>query len=81
MLGFGGQTARNCGLELEQKCVLERHGIKILGSPIQATRESEDREAFVKKLTDIRVNVPRSVAATSVEQAFRAAQEIVYPVL
>lgn len=81
MLGFGGQTALNCGLELEQKCVLERHGIKILGSPIQAIRETEDREAFVRKLTEIGVNVPRSVAATSVEQAVRAAQEIGYPVM
>ena len=81
MLGFGGQTALNCGLELEQKCVLERHGIKILGSPIQAIRETEDREAFVRKLTEIGVNVPRSVAATSVEQAVRAGQEIGYPVM
>ncbi len=48
MIGFGGQTALNCGLELAAKCVLERHGVKILGTPIQAIRETEDRGLFVR---------------------------------
>lgn len=81
MLAFGGQTALNCGLELEQQGILEQNGVKILGTPIQAIRETEDRDLFVKKLTEIGVKVPRGVAATSVEEAVHVAQEIGYPVM
>jgi len=81
LLGFGGQTALNCGLELEQKGVFERYGLRILGTPIQSIRETEDRDLFVKKLTEIGVHVPRSAAATSVEGAIRVAREIGYPVM
>jgi carbamoyl-phosphate synthase large subunit len=81
MLGFGGQTALNCGLELDQMGVLKRYGVAILGTPIQAIRETEDRDLFVKRLTEIGVKVPRSAAATSVPMAVRLAQEIGYPVM
>ena len=81
LLGFGGQTALNCGLELDQKCVLKRHGVEILGTPIQAIRETEDRDLFVRKLREIGVNVPRSSIATSSEEAVGVAQEIGYPVM
>lgn len=81
MLGFGGQTALNCGLELEQMGVLKRYGVAVLGTPIQAIRETEDRDLFVKRLTGIGVKVPRSAAATSVPMAVRLAQEIGYPVM
>src|SRR4029453_7088374 len=81
MLSFGGQTALNCGLELEQQGILEQNGVKILGTPIQAIRETEDRDLFVKKLTEIGVKVPRGVAAPSVEEAVHVAQEIGYPVM
>ena len=81
MLGFGGQTALNCGLELASKGALKRNGVEILGTPIRAIRETEDRDLFVKKLAEIGIQVPRSVAATSVEQAVRAAQEIGCPVM
>src|SRR4029450_7906545 len=81
MLAFGGQTALNCGLELEQQGILEQNGVKILGTPIQAIRETEDRDLFVKKLTEIGVKVPRSAAATSVEEAVSIASEIGYPVM
>ena len=81
MLGFGGQTALNCGLELEQMGVLGHYGVSILGTPIHAVRETEDRDLFVKKLTEFGVKVPRSSAATSVSAAVRAAQEIGYPVM
>jgi carbamoyl-phosphate synthase large subunit len=81
MLGFGGQTALNCGLDLERNGVLDRYGVRILGTPIQAIRETEDRDLFVKKLAEISVKVPRSAAATSVEEAVSIASEIGYPVM
>jgi carbamoyl-phosphate synthase large subunit len=80
-LGFGGQTALNCGLELEQKCVLRSHHIQVLGTPIQAIRETEDRDLFVRKLTEIGIKVPRSRVATSMEEAVSVAQGIGYPVM
>src|SRR5213594_230781 len=80
-LGFGGQTALNCGLELEQKCVLRSHHVQVLGTPIQAIRETEDRDLFVRKLTEIGIKVPRSRVATSTEEAVSVAQGIGYPVM
>src|SRR5438552_10934115 len=58
MLGFGGQTALNCGLELENRGVLKKFGVIVLGSPIQTIRDTEDRDLFVKRLTAIDVKVP-----------------------
>src|SRR5712691_823493 len=81
MLGFGGQTALNCGLELEQRGVLKRHGIQVLGTSTQTIRETEDRDLFARKLTEIGVKVPRSAVATSVEGAVRVARQIGYPVM
>src|SRR5262245_21629401 len=81
MLGFGGQTALNCGLDIERNGVLDRYGVRILGTPIQAIRETEDRDLFVKKLAEISVNVPRSAAATSVAESVKIAREIGYPVM
>jgi carbamoyl-phosphate synthase large subunit len=81
MLGFGGQTALNCGLDLESKGVFKRYGVEVLGTPIQAVRETEDRDLFVKKLTEIGVKVPRSSAATSVEETICVAQKISCPVM
>ena len=81
MLGFGGQTALQCGLELEDKGVLERYGVQVLGTPVQTIQETEDRDLFVRKLTEIGVKVPRSAVATSVEGAVRVAREIGYPAM
>jgi carbamoyl-phosphate synthase large subunit len=81
MLGFGGQTALNCGLELDQNGVLERHGVEVLGSSVRAIRETEDRELFVQKLREIDVKVPRSAAARSVEEAVHNAAELGYPIM
>lgn len=81
LLGFGGQTALNCGVELYRKGVLEKHGVEVLGTSIQAIMDSEDRENFVKKLTEIDLKVPRSIAVTSVEEAVEAAEKIGYPVM
>lgn len=81
LLGFGGQTALNCGLELEKSGILKEHAVTVLGTPIQAILETEDRGLFVKKLSEIGVKVPRSAAVTSVEEAVEAAEAVGYPVM
>ncbi len=81
LLGFGGQTALNCGVELHEKDVFHKYGVEVLGTSIQAIMDSEDREKFVKKLTEIGLNVPRSIAVTSVQEAVDAAEKIGYPVM
>src|SRR2546422_3359897 len=81
LLGFGGQTALNCGLELAETGILKQYGVTVLGTSIQAVRETEDRGLFVKKLTEIGVKVPASSAATCVSEAGRVADEIGYPVM
>src|SRR3972149_9917181 len=80
-LGFGGQTALNCGLELERSGILGKYAVKVLGTPIQAIRETEDRGLFIKKLNEISVKVPRSAAVTSVDEAVQMAEKIGYPVM
>jgi carbamoyl-phosphate synthase large subunit len=81
LLGFGGQTALNCGLELEKGGILKDHAVTVLGTPIQAIRETEDRGLFVQKLSEIGVKVPKSSAVTSVDEAAQAAAAIGYPVM
>ncbi|MHC4446996.1 MAG: carbamoyl phosphate synthase preATP-grasp domain-containing protein, partial [Planctomycetota bacterium] len=81
LLGFGGQTALNCGLELESKGVLERHGVSVLGTPIRAIRGTEDRALFVDRLSEINVAVPRSQAVTTVDEAVEAARSLGFPVM
>ena len=81
LLGFGGQTALNCGLELAQQGVLDQYGVAVLGTQVRAIQETEDRDLFVRKLTEIGVKVPRSAAATCVEAAIAIAREIGYPIM
>ena len=81
LLGFGGQTALNCGVELHKKGVFHKYGVEVLGTSIQAIMDSEDRERFVEKLSEIHLKVPRSVAVTSVQEALDAAEKIGYPVM
>lgn len=81
VLGFGGQTALNCGLDLDSSGILSRHGVRVLGTQIDAIRVSEDRKLFVNKLNEIGVLVARSRALTTVEDAVKAAREIGYPVI
>lgn len=81
LVGFGGQTALNCGLALAGSGVLERHGVRILGTPIATIRDTEDRALFVQRLSEIDVAVPRSRAVGSVSEARRVAAEIGYPVM
>jgi len=81
LVGFGGQTALNCGLELAERGVFEKHGVRVLGTSIQTIRDTEDRELFVKRLCEIGVDTPRSRAVSSLEDAKSAAREIGYPVM
>lgn len=81
MLAFGGQTALNCGIELFRKGVFEKYSIKVLGTPVEAIIETEDRELFARKLADIHVSTPRSFAVTTVDLAIEAASKLGYPVI
>lgn len=81
ILGFGGQMALNCGLELAEQGVLSKYDVEVLGTPIQAVRETEDRELFAKKLTEIGIKVPRSSAAHSLDDAIQIARDIGFPVM
>ena len=81
LLAFGGQTALNCGVELYQSGVLEKYNVQVLGTPVQAIMDTEDRELFVKKLDEIDVKTIKSEAVSSVENAIRAAEELGYPVI
>lgn len=81
LLSFGGQTALNCGVALFQSGVLEKHGVKVLGTPVQAIMDTEDRELFVGRLREINVLTPRSIAVTTVEDAHRAAEELGFPII
>ena len=81
MLAFGGQTALNCGVALYKSGVLEKHNIKVLGTPVQAIMDTEDRELFVKKLDEINVKTIKSQAVENIEDAKKAAAELGYPVI
>jgi carbamoyl-phosphate synthase large subunit len=81
LLSFGGQTALNCGVALSRSGVLEKHGVKVLGTQVKAIETTEDRELFVRALDEIGEKTPRSKAAASVEEAVEAAEGIGYPVM
>ena len=81
MLAFGGQTALNCGVALYKDKVFEKYGVKVLGTPVQAIIDTEDREIFVQKLDEIDVKTIQSEAVENVEDARRAAAELGYPVI
>ena len=81
LLSFGGQTALNCGVELYRSGVLERYGVRVLGTPVQTIIDTEDRELFVRRLDEIGVHTIRSHAAASQEEARKAAAELAYPVI
>ncbi len=81
LLSFGGQTALNCGVELYKSGVLEKYGVEVLGTPVQAIIDTEDRELFVQKLDEIDVKTIKSHACESIEEACKAAEELGYPVI
>ncbi len=81
LLAFGGQTALNCGVELYKNKVLEKYNVKVLGTPVQAIMDTEDRELFNEKLAEINVKTIKSHAVETVEAAKEAARELGYPVI
>ena len=81
LLSFGGQTALNCGVELYKKGILEKHHVRVLGTPVQAIIDTEDRELFVEKLNEIDVKTIKSEACENIEQARHAAKMLGYPVI
>jgi carbamoyl-phosphate synthase large subunit len=81
LLAFGGQTALNCGVALHKAGILEKHKVKVLGTPVQAIMDTEDRELFVSKLDQINVKTARSIAVTSEEGAHKAAEDLGYPII
>ncbi|HZY95231.1 MAG TPA: carbamoyl-phosphate synthase (glutamine-hydrolyzing) large subunit [Candidatus Bathyarchaeia archaeon] len=81
LLGFGGQTALNCGMELDEKGILQRHRVRVLGTGINSIEIADNRELFKKTMLDNNVPVPKSRKATDVESAVRAAREIGFPVI
>ncbi len=81
LLAFGGQTALNCGTELYKEGVLERYGVKVLGTSVEAIMNTEDRDLFVKKLNEIDIKTPVSQAVENMEDALEAAERIGFPVM
>ena len=81
LLSFGGQTALNCGVELYRHGILEKYNVKVLGTPVQAIMDTEDRELFVQKLDEIDVKTIKSEACETMEQTCKAAAELGYPVI
>ena len=81
LLSFGGQTALNCGVELYRKGVLEKYGIEVLGTPVQAIIDTEDRELFVKRLDEIDVKTIKSHACSNIDEVRQAAVELGFPVI
>jgi carbamoyl-phosphate synthase large subunit len=81
LLSFGGQTALNCGTELFRQGVFEKYKVKVLGTPVEAIINTEDRELFVRKLKEIDVKTPRSIAVQGIEEAVDAAIRLGFPVI
>lgn len=81
LLAFGGQTALNCGVELYRSGVIEKYNLQVLGTPVQAIMDTEDRELFVKKLDQIQVKTIKSHAVENLPDALTAAEELGYPVI
>jgi len=81
LLGFGGQTALNCGLELNRLGILKKYNVQVLGTQVDSINKTEDRELFVKELNKIKVRTPISKAVRSVKEGLKAAKEVGYPVI
>jgi carbamoyl-phosphate synthase large subunit len=81
LLSFGGQTALNCGIELHKNGTLARLNVRVLGTPVQAIMDTEDRDLFVRKLNEIDVKTIQSIAVTDTENAIKAAEKLDYPII
>ena len=80
-LSFGGQTALNLGLALDEKGILKKYGVRVLGTPVETIRDTEDRNRFVKRLTEIGIKTAHSIAVRNVEGGMKAAEQIGFPVM
>jgi len=81
LLTFGGQTALNCGVELYKKGVFDKYKVKVLGTPIKAIINTEDRQLFANKLAKININIPKSIAVTSITGAIKASKKLGFPMI
>lgn len=81
LLSFGGQTALNCGTTLFRDGVFGKYGVKVLGTPVSAIMDTEDRELFVKKLDEIDIRTPHSIAVTNVADALKASEKLGFPII
>jgi carbamoyl-phosphate synthase large subunit len=81
MLSFGGQTALNCGVQLAKKGILEKYGVKVLGTPIKTIEDTEDRELFRQSMMKATIPIPKSKSAMSLSEAIEVCKEIGYPVI
>ena len=81
LLSFGGQTALNCGVQLYKNGILEKYNVRVLGTPVQAIMDTEDRELFVERLDEINVKTIKSEACENIEQVHKAASDLGYPVI
>ena len=81
LLAFGGQTALNCGVELADRGILDKHGVRVLGTPVDVIKDTEDRKRFNHRLAEIDVMFARSIACDSAEEATAAADEIGFPLM
>lgn len=81
LLAFGGQTALNCGTELYNKGILKKYNVQVLGTSVEAIMNTEDRDLFVKKLNEIDVKTPKSIAVENMDDAFKAARTIGFPLI
>jgi carbamoyl-phosphate synthase large subunit len=81
LLSFGGQTALNCGTDLFKNGIFEKYNVRVLGTPVSAIMDTEDRELFVRKLGEIDVKTPRSIAVQSVDDAIEAAEKLGFPII
>jgi carbamoyl-phosphate synthase large subunit len=81
LLSFGGQTALNCGTELYRNGIFDKYNVKVLGTPVRAIMDTEDRELFVQRLNEIEVKTPRSIAVNGVDEALEAASRLGFPVI
>ena len=81
LLGFGGQTALNCGMQLYEQGILQKYDVEVLGTQIESIVNTEDRQKFTSKLSEIDVKFPQSIAVTTVEDAVSHAKKIGFPVI
>ena len=81
LLSFGGQTALNCGVALHKQGILEKYNVRVIGTPVEAIIDTEDRDIFNRKLAEINVNFTKSHATETVDEALKAANELGYPVI